>query len=165
MRAFIILSLFWPVYMLAARPVAKDVLKCSSAARARKDCHLRLQKTKIQVWQDKIFINNLVERSQLTLPEAGDAVEWGKVELHTSGQKLYLQMLYWGAPQTDVELSQKKWLVYEITGVQAKLIHEQVVQRRRKTDKGYEKDKEIQHSIEKLIQDRRRRTTHEIPTH
>jgi hypothetical protein len=114
---------------------------------------LRFKKWKVQVWQDKIFVNDGLNRSQVALPAAGDSIEWQQVELLSLHGQLFLQMEYWGAPIGDAEVSQRHWLVYELADAKAKLLWNEIVQRRKvlkrdppKKNKT-ENDKEIPHKI------------------
>jgi hypothetical protein len=142
-----------------------DVFTCKATALKLKNCHLKMNKTKIHVWQDKIFINDSIRRSQESILESGDAVEWISVQLKPYQGRLFLLISLWGLPKTDVHVTPRIWYVYELRGHEAKLIENKIVQRRRKTDKGYEFDKLIEHTLEKLIAPKSRRTTHAIPTH
>lgn len=137
---------------LMAKPIkAGDSMlmsqKCHARALAQKNCHFKMGKTKIQVWQDKIFVNNQVERSQIQLPMAGDSIEWAQIETKKLMGRLFLEVRFWGAADKNADVSQKFWLIYEINNHQIQLHSSEIIQRRRVSEGNKEIDREISHSL------------------
>jgi hypothetical protein len=140
------------LFILPSMVFGKD-LECSKKARQIKDCHFKFEKTKVQVWNDKIFVNDQVHRSQFTLPEAGEDVEWTKLRIKKLEGRVFLEMEYWGAKSGTTELSLKMWAVFEIKNEKVEKLWVENIGRRKllanpiKNSEKFGYDKEIPHKI------------------
>lgn len=87
---------------------------CSKKDLLRKDCSLQSGPYKFRFWNDKIFLSHPVERDTQTLTHSGEKVEWVFVKLQKFGERLFLDVGLWSAPEEKTEVSSLHWSVYEI---------------------------------------------------
>lgn len=115
-----------------ARKLEPSRQTCPARKLKLRDCHLSLGVHKVQVWSDKIFVQDEFNRSltELPLKEA----EWIEVTLQELGGRKFLEFVAWDAPQGQGDVASKKWYVYEIQKEHAILRLEKLVQRRKKVD-------------------------------
>lgn len=106
--------------------------KCPPAKLKLRDCHLQLGVHKVQVWNDKIFVQDEFKRGLVDLP-LNDA-EWVEVSMTSLASRSFLQFIAWDLPQGQGEVASKKWYVYELKGNDAILLLEKLVQRRKRID-------------------------------
>jgi hypothetical protein len=101
-----------------------------------KDCYFQMDKTRVQVWKSKIFLNNLIDRDTKKLPFEAEieknAVDWDFMRSSQLHGRWFLELGIWGPPQGVGEVESLIWSVYEIekSGLLKRL--EKVIQKRKK---------------------------------
>lgn len=141
------------VLLCSASSVAKiSPLKCSPRGLDIKNCSLTRGDLRIQIRDDKVNSFNGVHRKIVEVPLAGENVEWKSWRLVRLNRSLFLEGEVWdeASPQTGV--SELRWLVYKLEGVEPKLkLNERVKSRKliseEKSKKNYEYDRPVGHKI------------------
>lgn len=111
----------------------KETIKktCSVKALRQKDCHLNNGAMKIQVWNDKIFLNDKINRDLKPLPLTGKDVEWQQINLLQLKDRYFLELYLWNEADPKTEVQSLYWFVLEIKGSQLLAKLNQLIQKRK----------------------------------
>jgi hypothetical protein len=107
----------------------RKITKCSLKKLELKDCHLEIAGNKIQVWNDKIFLNTKTDRDiQILVPN----VEWIFVEAKLLAGRPLLELGLWATTAGESEVESLFWSVYEIKDDKLHLHLTKNIQKRKK---------------------------------
>ena len=135
---FLLASLFTFNDLFAGSMEAGSKLSCRARDLKNKNCYLSLDKNRVQVWKDKIFLNDLVERDTKSIA-LGD---WQFVKAQKISGRWFLEIGLWGPPLGVGEVESLWWQVYEIKNGQYVKHIEKLIQKRKKiTDTRFKYDK------------------------
>ena len=130
---------------------AKDA--CKKRHLVEKDCYLTLGKNKIQVWRDKIFLNNKGERDTQTLPLPSaeidaSSVEWSFVYGYEMKGHFILELGLWQPSQDLSDVETLMWIVYEVQKGSLLQQLKKSIQKRKKLKSGkYKLDRILTHGL------------------
>ncbi|OFZ20399.1 MAG: hypothetical protein A2Z20_08780 [Bdellovibrionales bacterium RBG_16_40_8] len=138
--------------LAAAEPIwAKSI--CKKRHLAEKDCYFSLGKNKFQVWQDKIFLNNKVDRDFKALPQSAanlknNAVEWSFVYGYEAKGHQLLEIGLWMPSIGSNEIETLMWVVYQVKdGALIKQLEKSVQKRKKLITGKYKADRKITYGL------------------
>lgn len=132
----------------APKRAAGSATVCAPRALKLKNCYLDLDKNKIHIWQDKIFLKDQIHRDLEPISLGANLVEWSLVRVVKKKNRGLLELALWSPPVGAGDVETLVWTLYEVENGALKKKLEKIIRRRKRTEtKGYKYDKMIPHEI------------------
>lgn len=130
--------------LLSQVTTANSKMRCLPQDLTNKNCYLFLDKNRLHIWKDKIFLNNLIARDTKPIDISPsdkfaaklDLADWHSIKAKRLHNRWFLEMSLWGPPLSGGEVESLWWLVFEIK--EGRLIKhlEKLIQKRKKIASG-----------------------------